>query len=178
MEVDEGIQYPSTIEGLQLCMADKKGEEWIFDNVEMPDQIDMIVNDIISGNAIGVSDGSFKDEFGTAAWVIEDSTGKQSIIGRLVTPGFPSNHSAYRSEISGVYAMVAMVEGIKEVWNITKGHVTLGCDGMQAGLQGLDVLNNTTVCTQQSFDLLSGIQGYLKDSNVTYTYKHIKGHQD
>ena len=178
IDYDDPPIYQPTTEGLQLWMKHQKGEAWVFQNVEMSDNIDNLIADIKNGTAIGASDGSFKDECGTAAWVLEDSKGEQRILGRLTTPGFPSDQSAYRSEISGIYGMVAMVEGIKFVWKIHKGHVTLGCDGKQAGLQSLDIENQRTICTQQSFDLLSGVQGYLRTSNIAYTYKHVKGHQD
>lgn len=35
-----------------------------------------------------------------------------------------------------------------------------------------------TSCNQQKFDLLSGIQGYLRASDIEYISKHVKGHQD
>ena len=178
IKVDNPLPYQKTIEGLQQWMKDQNGEEWVFGNVAMTENIDKIVQAIANGSAIGVSDGSFKDEFGTAAWVLEDITAQQRIVGTLITPGFHSDHSAYRSEISGIYAMVTMVESIKHVWGLTKGTITLGCDGDQAGLQALDIHSRTTVCTQQSFDLLSGIQGKLKSSTITYTYRHVKGHQN
>ena len=179
--IDEELakeQYTPNLEGLREWMRDQRGEEWVFANVSMTDSIDKIVTDIQAGTAVGVSDGSYKEEFGTAAWVLEDSTGTQSIVGRLISPGFASDQSAYRSEISGIYGMVAMVEGIAKVWKLTQGKITLGCDGKQAGLQSLDIANRKIACTQQSFDLLSGIRGYLKESHITYTYKYIKGHQD
>ena len=35
-----------------------------------------------------------------------------------------------------------------------------------------------TTSNQQQFDLLSGIQGYVRDSIIKYSAKHVKGHQD
>ena len=43
----------------------------------MTDNINEIIGDIIKGTAIEVSDGSFKDKFGTASWVIENEFGTQ-----------------------------------------------------------------------------------------------------
>ena len=37
---------------------------------------------------------------------------------------------------------------------------------------------NLCSCSQQHFDLISGIQGYIKDSCLKYTAQYIKGHQD
>ena len=41
----------------------------------MTEEINEIIKDIIRGTVIGVSDNSFKDEFGTASWAIENEFG-------------------------------------------------------------------------------------------------------
>ena len=35
-----------------------------------------------------------------------------------------------------------------------------------------------TSSNQQQFDLLSGIQRYIRDSGVKYIHKYVKGHSD
>ena len=99
-------------------------------------------------------------------------------MGSTLVPGYGSDQSAYRSEIAGIYAMVLIVEMIKEVWGLTKGGILLGCDGKEALNQSLHIKNRMTVCHQQQFDLLSGIQGYVRASVIKYLPLHIKGHQD
>ena len=136
------------------------------------------IADITNGTAIGVSDGSFKDQFGTASWVIENARGTQRITGNVLIPGHHTDHSAYRSEIGGLYGLVLMTELMKEVWGVSGGGITLGCDGLGALYQSVDVKYFITSCKQQHFDLISGIQGYIRPSAITYTPKHIKGHQD
>ena len=54
----------------------------------------------------------------------------------------------------------------------------LGCDGKDALNQSINIKQTMTVCQQQQFDLLSGIQGYLRASPITCLPFHIKGHQD
>ncbi len=46
-------------------------ERWCMDHLEMEDQDITIANALKSREAIAVSDGSFKNEYGTAAWVTE-----------------------------------------------------------------------------------------------------------
>ena len=89
------------------------------------DDIDEIIADITNGTAIGVSDGSFKDQFGTASWVIENARGTQRITGNGLIPGHHTDHSAYRSEIGELYGLVLMTELMKEVWGISGGGITL-----------------------------------------------------
>ena len=50
-------------------------------------------------------------------------------MGNVLVSGFKSDQSAYRSEIGGLYGLVIVVEMIKEMWDLTSGIVTLGCDG-------------------------------------------------
>ena len=99
------------MEALEL----KQGERWAIKDVRMTQHINEIIDDITNGTAVGVSDGSFKDEFGTASWVIENFSGSQMIMGNVLVPGFQSNQSAYRSEIAGIYGLVMVTEEIKRV---------------------------------------------------------------
>lgn len=64
--------------------------------------MDNIISDIENGTVVGVSDGSFKAEFGTASWVIENAKCTQQIMGNALIPGHHMDHSAYMSEI-GVF---------------------------------------------------------------------------
>ena len=74
--------------------------------------------------------------------------------------------------------MVMVIEAIKRVWSLEGGGITLGCDGENALYEALDYTKKSTSCNQQQYDLLSGIQGYIRDSSVNYTPVWIKGHQD
>ncbi len=47
--------------------------------------------------AIAVSDGSFKDGYGTAAWVLEGGDCRGRIVGQVIAPGDEQDHLAYRS---------------------------------------------------------------------------------
>ena len=110
--------------------------------------------------------------------MIENTSGTQRIIGDCIIPGFPSDQSAYRSEIRGLYTLVLVVEMIKDMWNIKSGSIKIGCDGLNALQQGMGVDSVHITSKQRQFDLLSGIQGYIRDSSITYIPKHVKGHQD
>jgi len=124
--------------------------------------------------AAGVSDGSFKDEGGMAARIIKNEAGTQCIMGTVKVPGYGLDQSIYRSELAGIYAMVVIVENIKEMWTLTGGGILNGCDGKAAPDQALNIKNNMRSCQQQQFDMISGIQGYVRDSKIEYLPFHIK----
>ena len=99
-------------------------------------------------------------------------------MGTVVVPGYASDQSAYRSEIAGLYAIVLVVEMIKEVWGLTEGRILIECDGKDALNQTLNTQEAFTVCQQHQFDLLGGIQGYLRASPIQYLPYDIKVNQD
>ena len=175
---NERRQVGPTIADLMKAIDQRRGEQWAVQNIHTTLKINEIIRDIGQGTAVAISDGSFKDEAGTAAWIIENESGTQRMMGYVMVPGFASDQSAYRSEIAGIYGSVLVVEMIKEVWGITQGGILIGCDGKDALKQAVDTNEVCTSCKQQHFDLLSGIQGYIRGSCLKYTSCHIKGHQD
>ena len=84
------------------------------------DNIDGIIQDVCNGTAVAVSDGSYKEMGGTAAWILENASGSERIIGLVNVPGTVLDQSAYRSEIAGIYGSVVMVETIRETFGLKK----------------------------------------------------------
>jgi len=69
------------------------------------------------GHAKAVSDGSFKEKFGTAAWVFYHAIMNATLgSGKLITPGYPEDKCAYRSELSGLYGIVATIQEHFKIW--------------------------------------------------------------
>jgi hypothetical protein len=73
---------------------------------------------------IAVSDGSFQDQYGTAAWVLEGSTPKGRIVGAVIVPGTAKDQSAYRSELAGIYSILLCVKKLCEFFHITATKMT------------------------------------------------------
>lgn len=69
---------------------------------------------------------SFKDGFGTASWILGNTSDSQRSVGNMLIPGFKSDQGAYRSEIGGgVYGLVMVVELITSMWGLHVGSVTI-----------------------------------------------------
>jgi hypothetical protein len=129
---------------------------------------------ISKGIAIAVCDGSFKDEFGTAAYVLEGETSTNRIVVVLVTPGTDDNQSSYRSELSGIFGVVVMVHLVCEQFTIMDGAIEVGCDCESAlrhvfgkgpsfdpGIKDTD------------YDLRSAIRKMLENSPITWKRRHV-----
>jgi len=53
-----------------------------------------------------VSNGSFKEEAGAAAWIIKGSNVSMHISGSWHTLVLPSNHSLFHSELAGIVGVL------------------------------------------------------------------------
>jgi hypothetical protein len=94
---------------------------WVVQNIEVNgDWNQWAAQDI--HNLRGVSDGSLKEKFGTASFILlptEDS--KLCIRGRLVIPGSPDDQNAYQSELTGIYALTIMVWAVSTYFQVPMG---------------------------------------------------------
>jgi hypothetical protein len=89
-----------------------------------------LVESIQQGTAVAVTDGSFKDTMGTAAYVVQDRLidPTSRIVLVIQTPGRSKDHTPYRAEIRGVLGIVLTLDKICADHDIEEGKVTLGCD--------------------------------------------------
>ena len=63
---------------------------WAIERCPIEDDGLIVANAIRTGKCIGVSDGSFKDEFGTACWILQGEDAVGQIKCPLVVPGHSS----------------------------------------------------------------------------------------
>jgi hypothetical protein len=88
-----------------------------------------IAQAIISGTAVVVCDGSYKEQFGTAGFVLQRGASKEArIVGANVMPGHPEEMDPYRSELGGILSILVITEAIASFHNIQSGTIELGCD--------------------------------------------------
>ena len=154
-------------------------DKWAIAQISLPDGGAGLAQSILHGTAIAVSDGSFKDNRGTAGFILEDRdnpSAEARAIGVNTVPGSLEDHSSYRSEISGVSGIVSTVECICAAYGITEGSIEAGLDGDQAmkSISGDWLLK----ADQADFDLLQDLRAKLARSPLTWKWRWIQGHQD
>ena len=151
--------------------------KWAVQEWSGSDDGAILAEAIRSGTAIGVSDGSFKDAYGTACLVLEgkDSTGR--IVIPSIIPGQSSDQSAYRSELGGLFGLTVLVDVICRTHGVSAGSVEVGCDGAGALKQALEKEGEVEP-TWQQFDLIAAIRDWKQHSPVKWKTRHILGHQD
>jgi hypothetical protein len=100
--------------------------------MDITDEGRAIANAIAQGEAIAVSNGSFKDLYGTVAWGFEGANDTGQISGAVVVPGSAKDQSSYRSELAGIYSILAFAKRLCVLYKMTTGSIELGCNGQSA----------------------------------------------
>ena len=108
--------------------------KWLYHQTSRSRRIDKVINDIKNGKAISVSDGSYYSDTrtGAAAWIIESEDATQFIRGESIVPGAKEIQSAYRSEVTGLLAIIDKLQLLSTEYNITEGAIVIACDGITA----------------------------------------------
>jgi len=85
---------------------------------------------IKEGFATAVSNGSFKDKQGTAAWMFYNSGDPSTSIGQGNSPHpVQQNPQGYQSKLAGLYRIATMTNTICNFHHILHGKILVLCDG-------------------------------------------------
>jgi hypothetical protein len=95
----------------------------------------------------------------------------------MIVPGGKEVQNAYRSELAGLYGAVVMVHALCKAYGITQGKVQICCDGLSALNRAISQSGDADPSMQQ-FDMVAAIRTWKIKSPITWTSKHILGHQD
>ena len=151
-------------------------DQWAINEMFSEDQGAKVARAIQRGDATGISDGSYKNKRGTAACIIEANKDTSSRIYALHdTPGRQTDQSPYRSELSGISMMLAVIKCVLMCHKVTSGSIALGLDGEKAMTQASG--NFPLFPTQRSFDLLVDIRTKLEQLPIKVHFFWVEGHQ-
>ncbi len=78
----------------------------------------VLIKAICQGIAAVVSNVSFQNHTGLAAWTIEGANKHNRVIGYRRTPGFEEDQSAYQSELSQLWGIVNTLVQMSECYHI------------------------------------------------------------
>ena len=129
--------------------------------------------------AVAMTDGSFKDDHATAAWGVKQNVEDDRYVARdtTVSSGHPIIQSAYRSELTGILALVRAVNAASLGAEPGQGHVEVGCDCLSAITVVTQEWEPRPTSTLQG-DLVYSIQREIEQSPVGWRFRHVRGHQD
>ncbi len=99
------------------------GFRWAITEFDIEDNGAAIAQALIQGTAIAVSDGSFKNQQGTSAFVIDGKSAVGRLVGVNVIPGDADSQSPHRSELGGVAGILEALHGTCEAHGVTEGRI-------------------------------------------------------
>jgi hypothetical protein len=103
---------PSTRTVLDFINNRPNSFSWAITEVNLDDNGFAIATALLQGTAIAVSDGSFKDNQGTSAFIIEGKSEVGRLVGVNIIPGETESQSPYHSELGGVAGVLEALNGI------------------------------------------------------------------
>ena len=154
-----------------------KSLQWVLEDVTLPDDNgSYIASQIIQRSAKCISDGSTKDELGTAAALSITKEDSKAYKIKNRTPGLDEDQHSYRSELCGILANILMVNIITQIHGIEEGKVTIASDNESALWMsfGADQVTTSDSC----FDIIRVIQRAVSNSSIEWEPKHVHSHQD
>jgi hypothetical protein len=108
--------------GIQARMNHLGELRWSVQNLQIQGDLNRLLQTIEDGTAYSGTDGSYKDEHGTAAFRIQNDLGDQ-ITGCNITPGLQEHQSAYRSELGGIVGILMLTKAtVDAVYQWVEGH--------------------------------------------------------
>ena len=150
---------------------------WALERLSFPDDLLPVITAIRNSQAFGLCDGSFKLHRGTAAFIIQQGSDRHSrILGCNRTSGHPSDQSSFRSELGGILGLVLLTHHLCHTYDIQDGGIELACDCLSA-LQAVFTYEWDDP-QQPSYDIIHHIRCELQTSPITWTWRHVRGHQD
>ncbi|CAJ1939836.1 unnamed protein product [Cylindrotheca closterium] len=152
---------------------------WVPDEIEVHREEATLADALLEGRLRVISDGSCKNELGTAAvQLLVKYGGFHQIIIRCQTPGLPYDQSPYRSELIGLLAGIMAVDWLLEQWfpTLLTCPVRIACDGLSALETAFE--DRPLSPTDAQFDLVSSIWEAILRSLVDWSPQHVYGHLD
>jgi hypothetical protein len=179
LSIGSAAHIPQTVPSLsfsQTLDALPDSSKWAIKEYALPSDLSSFIASLSAGSARAVSDGSFKDKFGSSAFTVVDSTDSSTILGLNIVPGHPEDQGAYHSELAGLYAIVLVVNCLCSWADIISGGIAVGCDG-------LSVLNKASETwplesADPHFDMLCALCQVIEISPLSWTTRHVDGYQD
>jgi hypothetical protein len=178
-ELDFSWQVPELSLFDYNCNRFRMETLWAFQytySVPDNDKILHFIQGLENDGVAAVSDGSSKDGFGSAAWIIVFFDGVLSA--GFKVPGNPEDQDSYRSEMSGLHAIVSIIRSATRIFHLSKVHAHIACDG-ESALKRAFYNSRPSGFRDSHWDLLTLLQQQVKGMpQLRLEWHHVAGHQD
>jgi hypothetical protein len=171
------IAYPTTTSSnfTDYLRSQPKLLPWISHSIDLVN-CDQLLSCIRDGSAKAISDGSYKEGVGSAAWVITTNDFSPCMSSSVIPPGDAAEQSSYRSKLCGLYTILLILHNLCQFHCIPVGQITIGCDGLSALHTAFST--STVSISDQSYDIILAIRELRRRLPLKIIYQYVKGHQD
>jgi len=157
---------------------DSHGNNEFYRYVKHDGNLHQIVQDIRHGIAIAASDGSVKNDIGSASWIITGDAGSISTYqGSHGVPPTIAPMTSHRAELYGIYAILQSLLHLEQQHDIRNGKIKIVCNN-RAALHCSFNFNHRAPVSCRNFDIIWGIQRIREQLHTTIFFKHVYGHTD
>jgi len=156
---------------------------WIADHLDSSPSIDTLLQDILQGNAVAVCDGSYFEQYTTAAaaWTLSSADGVEWIEGGGIVPGVTSELNFYRAELAGLLGPAVALQclsplliAIEPTLDTT---LVVACDNIRA-LEKTVVSRDKVKVSWKSVDIITQLLDKWRDLPISPHAMHVYGHRD
>lgn len=155
--------------------------DWWGIVIRWPEFLQHLLDGILGGTGIAVTDGSCKNNWGTAAYIIRPALtdNQNNLVLANQTPGDSSDIDPYRAELAGMYGILCTIRRLLSSVDPTTLQdipFTIACDCKSA----LDTLFSCydPLPTTAHYDLLMASRLELRQSPLRWVPHHVRGHRD
>ena len=177
--IDEYISTTSTPEQYIISglVYNKLEVPWFCTTLQASNTTSLLLQDLLNGTAVGVSDGSFfpEEEVGACGWIISSHDGQEWVEGGGILPGEKHSQSAYRSELGRQLGLIFFLHALtvpRDTYSIT-----VACDGLSA-FNKVGISKEYIKCNSTDVDIISITSALWQSSNFKALKVHIQGHKD
>ena len=110
--------------------------------------------------------------------ILESEDESERIVVLTEVPGQEDEHALYRSELAGLFGLVATVKTLTALGDVRHIGIEVECDGLSALHRSFWHKEENIFSSQTHFDCLSGLHGLNRELDTTWVYRHIAGHQE
>ena len=135
-----------------------------------------VADSIRDGTCIAIANGSYKNDFGTAQFILQAPDPLHRLKAPLRCPGDYDDACAYRSEETGLYGIGNCAKMLCEQYNIANGKITYGCDNDTALHNSHQEL--VTSPKHPHFDILMATRKVMSSCPIQWCPQEVKGHHD
>jgi len=139
-------------------------------------KVQAIVEAIKEGTALAVSNGSFKDGRGAAAWTIKGQLTIAKITAACLVLGTAGNQSAFWSKLVGILGVLLTVHHIPTEYEHVQGTLWVCCNGKSALSRAES--DHLIFIMEPHADLLSAIHKVRDGLKCWIIFKYVHGHQN